>query len=272
VLTRSVRDTAAVLDAVAGNAPGDPYLAPAWRRPLRDTVAAPPAVARVGFTTALPGLGRAAHPDVVTAVYDTVALLAELGHHVDERAPAALDDFDVLAGPFGLTVCVAMARELDRWSERTGDPIGPDDVESGTWGLAEMGRTVTGPAWLELQELLQRQARALLSWWRTPDGESTTDVLVMPTIGRLSPEIGVLGGTEVDPATSFEILAEITAPLAPWNATGQPAISLPLHQSSDGLPVGVQLIADTGREDILVGLAAQLEQARPWADRRPPIR
>jgi amidase len=272
VLTRSVRDTAAVLDAVAGNAPGDPYLAPAWRRPLLDTVAAPPAVARVGFTTALPGLGRAAHPDVVTAVYDTVALLAELGHHVDERAPAALDDFDVLAGPFGLTVCVAMARELDRWSERTGDPIGPDDVESGTWGLAEMGRTVTGPAWLELQELLQRQARALLSWWRTPDGESTTDVLVMPTIGRLSPEIGVLGGTEVDPATSFEILAEITAPLAPWNATGQPAISLPLHQSSDGLPVGVQLIADTGREDILVGLAAQLEQARPWADRRPPIR
>lgn len=271
VLTRSVRDTAAVLDAVAGNAPGDPYLAPAWRRPLLDEVGADPGRLSIGFTTALPGLGRNAHPDCATAVRDTIALLADLGHRVADVAPAALDDFDLLGGPFGLTVCVATARELDRWSARTGDAIGADDVEPGTWGLAEMGRSVGGAAWLALQEDLQRQVRALTSWWRSPDGDPGFDLLVMPTIGRPPPEIGQVAGPEVDAAAGLEILAEITAPLAPWNTTGQPAISLPMHTSADGLPVGVQLIADTGREDVLVRVASQLEEARPWADRRPPM-
>jgi amidase len=274
VITRSVRDTAAVLDAVAGNAPGDPYLAPPLPRPLRDEVGADPGRLRIGFSTTLPGTGRDAHPECVHAVQSTAALLDELGHDVEAGAPGRLDDFDVTTGPLGLTVCVAIAREVERWSARTGDPIGSDDLEPSNAMLAEVGRTIDGATWLALQQELHRLARDLLAWWR-PGADPGTggpaaagfDLLVLPTIGILPPELG-RAGPDADPAEALEVLTEITAPLAPWNITGQPAVSLPLHWSAEGLPVGVQLVAATGREDVLVRVASQLEAARPWADRQ----
>jgi amidase len=275
VITRSVRDTAAALDAVAGNALGDPYLAPPLSRPLADEVGADPGRLRIGFSTTIPGTGRDGHAECVSAVRATAALLEELGHVVDAGAPARLDDFDVTTGPLGLTVCVAIAREVERWSLRTGDEIGSDDLEPSNAMLAEVGRTISGATWLALQEQLHLLARDLLSWW-APGADPATggpsdagfDLLVLPTIGILPPELGRAGGPDADPATALAVLTEITAPLAPWNITGQPAVSLPLHWSAEGLPVGVQLVAATGREDLLIRVAAQLESARPWAERQ----
>ena len=189
-------------------------------------------------------------------------LLEELGHRVEAGGPTALDD-DVNRGFFPVFAS-AVARDLDRWSERTGDPIGPTDVEPLNWATAEFGRSVTGPDYLAAVEQLQADSRRLAAWWKYHD------LLVTPTIGVLPPPLGVMA-----PAAPFEtslpVMAQITQFLMPWNITGQPAISLPLAVSASGLPIGVQLVAATGREDLLIRVAAQLERAAPWADRRPPV-
>jgi amidase len=262
VVTRSVRDTAAVLDAIAGSMPGDPYTAPAPVRPFASELGADPGVLSIAVRTgAIEGM-PAVDPEIVAAVDSVGRLLEELGHRVEGGGPTALDD-DVNRGFFPVFAS-AVARDLDRWSERTGDPIGPTDVEPPNWRTAEFGRAVSGPAYLEAVEQLQADSRRLAAWWKYHD------LLVTPTIGVLPPPLGVMapdGALE----QSLPLMAQITQFLMPWNITGQPAISLPLAVSASGLPIGVQLIAATGREDLLIRVASQLEQAAPWSDRLPPV-
>jgi amidase len=131
--------------------------------------------------------------------------------------------------------------------------------------MAERGRAVSGPEYVAAVEALQTAARRLAEWWA-----SGFDVLVTPTLGRPPVELGVCS-PDADPAMAFGAMGELGQFTTPWNATGQPAISLPLHRTADGLPVGVQLIAGYGREDLLLRVAAQLESVRPWADRRPAV-
>jgi amidase len=262
VVTRSVRDTAAVLDAIAGSMPGDPYTAPAPVRPFASELGADPGVLSIAVRTgAIEGM-PAVDPEIVAAVDSVGRLLEELGHRVEGGGPTALDD-DVNRGFFPVFAS-AVARDLDRWSERTGDPIGPTDVEPVNWATAEFGRTVTGPAYLEAVEQLQADSRRLAAWWKYHD------LLVTPTIGVLPPPLGVMS-PDVALEQSLPLMAQITQFLMPWNITGQPAISLPLAVSASGLPIGVQLIAATGREDLLIRVASQLEQAAPWSDRLPPV-
>lgn len=262
VVTRSVRDTAAVLDAIAGPMPGDPYTAPAPARPFLAEVGADPGARSIAVRTrAITGM-PAVDPEIVDAVEAVGRLLEQLGHRVEAGGPTALDD-DVDRGFFPV-FAAAVARDLDRWTERTGDPIGPTDVEPTNWTAAEIGRGVSGPDYLAAVERLQADSRRLAAWWKYHD------LLVTPTIGILPPELGVIG-PEVPVEQSLPVMAQITQFLMPWNITGQPAISLPLGVSSTGLPIGVQLVAATGREDLLIRVASQLEQAAPWADRRPPV-
>src|SRR5680860_191041 len=262
VLTRSVRDTAAVLDATAGPMPGDPYMAPPPARPFAVEVGADPGRLRIGLRTAAPSGLPATHPEYVAGAEHSARVLEALWHHVEVDGPAALDDGDT---SFLTILTVAIARELARWSAVTGDPIGADDVEPENWMLAELGRATTGTQYVEALEALQRRSRALAGWWA-----GGHDLLLTPTIGRPLPELGVIapGG---DPAVVMPILASIAQFLTPWNCTGQPAISLPLHSSEDGMPIGVQLVAPYGREDLLLRVASQLETASPWADRRAPL-
>jgi amidase len=262
VVTRSVRDTAAVLDAIAGPMPGDPYTAPAPARPWREEVGADPGSLSISVRTAAVGGMPAVDPEIVAAVDAAGRLLEQLGHRVDGDGPTALDD-DVNRGFFPV-FAAAVARDLDRWSERTGDPIGPDDVEPLNWTTAEIGRRVSGPDYLRAVEHLQADSRRLAAWWKYHD------LLVTPTIGILPPELGVIGPAAPG-EQSLPVMAQITQFLMPWNITGQPAISLPLAMSASGLPIGVQLVAATGREDLLIRVASQLEAAAPWADRRPPV-
>jgi amidase len=264
VLTRSVRDTAAVLDAVAGMAPGDPYTAPPPSRPWREEVGADPGRLRIGFRTARRGGAGESHPDYVAAVADTARLLESLGHHVEPDPVASLDQLG-LDDSFGVILAASIARDIERWSSRLGRRIDLDELEPFNALMARAGMSVTGPQYVAAVELAQSWSRGLASWW-----DASHDVLLLPTVPDPPPAIGELG-PGADLATLARLGGAMVTFTVPFNMTGQPAISLPLGWSADGLPVGIQLIAGYGREDQLIRLAAQLEEARPWAHLRPPV-
>jgi amidase len=264
VLTRSVRDVAGVLDAVAGPGTGDPYTAPAPSRPWRDELGVAPGRLRVGYRTRMRASdgGRDSHAECIAAVERTVSLLESLGHDVEPVALDALDEPG--AEQFGTVFCAAIARDIERWSERTGHVITDDELEPHTAMLAQVGRTITGVRYVAAIEGMQRWARRVSAWW------DDHDVLVLPT----SPEPPVPLGVLNDLAAA-ERLGQLVTFTVPFDVTGQPAISLPLHWSAPtaaapSLPIGVQLVAGYGREDVLVRVSAQLEAAAPWSDRHPP--
>lgn len=258
VVTRTVRDTAAVLDAVSDPMPGDLYVAPAPRRSYREEVGADPGRLRVGFVAKLP-MGELP-ADCVAASTGTAKLLESLGHRVEDSYPTALFEPELLQH-FGTVVAAWVASSLEEWGQRTGRPVTPESVEPMTWAHAEMGRGVNSGEYVDTLKWLAGFTRRMAGWWA-----SGFDLLVTPTLGAPPPRIGELAAASVEKILGFIPFTP------PFNVTGQPAVSLPLHWSSDGLPIGVQLIAAYGREDLLIRVAAQLEQAKPWVDRRPPIR
>jgi amidase len=265
VLTRSVRDTAAILDATAGAMPGDPHIAPPPVRPFRDEVGRAPGRLRIGLLRHAPGNALVVHPECVTAVDEAARVLASLGHDVEEAHPPALND-DEFSYNFGAVVTCWTARDLEYWGAQTGRQIGAADVEPYTWFLAEMGRALTASAYIAATLWLEAYTRRVVGWW-----EGGFDLLLTPTLAELPVPLGWLTSTREDPTRAFLRSTPLVIFTAPFNVTGQPAISLPLHWSAAGLPVGVQLVAAYAREDVLIRVASQLEQTRPWADRRPPI-
>jgi amidase len=265
VLTRSVRDTASILDAVAGPMIGDPYFLPLPARPFREEVECDPGRLRIGFMTSAPAGIVPVDPDCVAAVEDAARLLESLGHSVETAHPAALDE-PAFIGWFGTVVSTSTARDLDIWSAATGRAIGAADVEAYTWALAEMGRAVTGPRYIEAIDWLRSHTRRVADWWA-----NGFDLLLTPTLAVPPPPLGHMVPSADDPLQGLRRSTPIATFTAPFNATGQPAISLPLHWNAAGLPIGVQLIAAYAREDVLIRVAAQLEKARPWAGRRPSL-
>ncbi len=263
VLTRSVRDTAAVLDATAGPAPGDPYLAPPPTRPWAEEVGVDPGRLRIGFRTD-PGPGRTIDAACVSAVENTAKLLIELGHSVESVALEALDA-ETLGEGFGIITSAGLVRDLERWGERLGRPITESDIEPLNWAMAERGRAITANAYVAAVESVQSYARGVAAWW-----EEGFDILLTPTAAAQPAKIGELSPLG-DPQTVMSGMMACTTFTIPFNATGQPAMSLPLHLGDEGLPVGIQLVAGYGREDVLVRLASQLENARPWASSLPAI-
>ncbi|MFD9813336.1 amidase [Streptomyces sp. NPDC059080] len=265
VLTRSVRDTAAVLDATAGMAPGDPYTAPAPARPYRAEVGAGPGVLRIGFRTTPPGASAPAHADCVAAVEHTAHLLDALGHRVAPEPAPALDSpalFEALPNLFAAIV----TREVAYWSERIGERLEPGDLEPMNGALAEAGRSVTAAQWLAGLQTWQRWARGVAALW-----EDDVDVLLTPTVSTPPRPLGQLAPTAQEPMDLVAGVVEGIAFTMPFNLTGQPAVSLPLYRNAEGLPIGVQLVAAYGREDVLIRLASQLEEAAPWSGARPPF-
>ncbi|MFF9481595.1 amidase [Streptomyces sp. NPDC014733] len=265
VLTRSVRDTAAVLDATAGMATGDPYTAPAPARPYREEVGADPGVLRIGFRTAPPGATAPVHADCVAAVEHTARLLDGLGHRVAPEAAPALDSpglFEALPTLFA----AILAWEVAYWSQRIGAPLEPGDLEPMNAALAEAGRSVTAAQWLSGVQMWQRWGREVAALW-----ENDVDVLLTPTLATPPLPLGHLAPTAQEPMELVAGVAQGIAFTLPFNLTGQPAVSLPLYRNAEGLPIGVQLVAAYGREDVLLRLAAQLEAAAPWAGERPPF-
>jgi amidase len=264
VLTRSVRDTAAVLDATAGPGVGDPYTAPAPARPWQDEVGADPGRLRIGFRTLRRDGAGESHAECVAAVQAAARALEGLGRLVEPAALEALDH-PAMSESMPMVFSSVVARDVERWSARLGRPIADDELEPMNAVLAEMGRAITATQYLAAVEGLQSWTRGVAAWWEDHD------VLVTPVSPEPPPPLGLLAPDAKD---GFSLLIDTGAWVTftfPFNITGQPAISLPLHWTADGLPVGVQLVAAAGREDVLIRVASQLEQAVPWADQHPPV-
>lgn len=262
-VTRSVRDTAAVLDAISGYEAGDPYIAPPFARPLLDEVGADPGRLRVGVLDRSPNV--ASHPDCEAAVAVAAKLLESLGHDVDAAHPVALTD-PGFPDRFVTTVAAATAHDLRLLEGILGRPLADGDLEPDNVFYGELGKSVSATDYLLTLTAQQAWCREVLSWWHPSDGSVGHDLLLTPVIATPPPPIGYLSGPEGG-ARVIELL-QFTAQ---FNVTGQPAISLPLYWTAGGLPVGVQLVAGFGREDVLVRVAAQLEAAQPWVSRRPPV-
>ena len=261
VVTRTVRDTAGLLDATHGPGVGDTVIAPAPVRPYVDEVGAPTGALRIGLLTQL--RRSSVHPECQEAASRAAALLTDLGHHVDESEPAALQD-ESLVGAFG-ALWAAQTRAgvltVERW---LGRPVGPDDVEPLTWALAERAKALSADEYVAALAAISSYRRAVHQWWA--DG---WDLLLTPTLGDLPPELGEMAQDADNPYAPFVRAGQLAVFTPAFNTTGQPAISLPTHWSPAGLPVGVQLVAAYGREDVLLRVAAQLEEALDWAQRRP---
>ena len=262
-VTRTVRDTAAVLDAISGHEPGDPYTAPPFARPLVDEVGADPGRLRIGVLDRSPDVPS--HPDCEAAVAVAAKLLASLGHHVDDSAPAAISD-PGFPDRFVTVVAANAAHDLSVLVGILGRPLAEGDLEPDNVLYGELGRSVSAVDYLRTLTAQQLWCREMLSWWHPADGSVGHDLLLTPVIATPPPPIGYLSG----PQGGMRV-RELLQFTAQFNVTGQPAISLPLYWTADGLPVGVQLVAAYGREDLLVRIAAQLEAAQPWVSRRPPV-
>ena len=163
---------------------------------------------------------------------------------------------------------------IDDWAAKAGRPIGEDDVEPLTWALTTMGRGVSGPRFMATAVHAFEEAAVAARWWRPDPADGTTDgfdLLLTPTVAEPPPPHGTFAGGREAPLAGFIRAGTFVPFTTQSNISGQPAISLPLHTTADGLPMGVQLVAAFGREDVLIRVAAQLEAAAPWIDRRPPV-
>jgi amidase len=260
-VTRSVRDTAGVLDAICGPMAGDPYSAPPFERPLCEELSRAPGRLRIGLLSRRPGEGPQLHPECVAAVEGVARLLASLGHAIE----ISLDDSQTTACFFDV-FNVNTVYELDQIAERIGREIREEDLEPLTWASAELGREVSSSRYVTAVGRMHAWTRRVASWW-----ESGFDLLLTPTIAEPPPRLGELAGTQPDPVQAWRRNGEVAAFTPLFNVTGQPAISLPLHWSAEGLPVGVQLVAASGREDLLIRIAAQLEHGQTWSERRPVV-
>lgn len=264
-LTRTVLDTATAMDAMARYWPGDPYYAPPFERPLAEEIGRDPGPLRIGFTTKAPAAMAETQPDCSAAVQDAAQLLESLGHAIDESAPGALYEVDVTEWVINL-VGANLSQELDHWERRTGKPLDLNQLELGTRVFAEMGTTVIARDYLNAVEAVHTLSRATAQWW--DDGY---DLLLTPTIPEPPPVLGQFKATDENPLQAMLRSGSIVPFVAPFNLTGQPGISLPLYWNAEGLPIGVQLVAAYGKEDVLIRIASQLEEARPWKGKRPPV-
>jgi amidase len=266
VLVRSVRDAAAALDVLGGYVPGDPYTAPALARSLREEIRDAPPKLRIGFMDRAPSFHVGLDAECVSAVRNAAKLLESLGHKVEQSQPAILDD-DRLGKHIGVLVASSEALTAVDAEKILGRAVVAEDFDPWTWFLIQRGRKASGIDVLLAREWINEFTRSTAQWWT-----EGFDILVTATLATPAPPIGIFKlGPNEHPAEIGRRQANISPFTIPWNVAGNPAISLPLHMTKDGMPVGVQFVAAYGREDLLLRLAAQIEQAAPWANRLPPI-
>ncbi|MEE9556003.1 MAG: amidase [Candidatus Adiutricales bacterium] len=264
--TRTVRDAACLLDCVQGPMPGDPYTAAPPKRPYSEDVGRDPGNLRIGIIKEVTGMDIKA--PCRSAVESTAEVLADLGHTVEESWPKILfsAEFQNIQTSMIHIVTSSQAQLITKFSQAIGREIGPEDMDSDNWAVTEIGRGVTATQYLDAVETLHLFHRKMAGWW-----DEGFDLLVTPTIPEPPPLIGELGPDAKEPLKGFMRSAMLTPFTAPFNITGQPAVSLPLCQTDDGLPIGIQMVAAFDREDLLFQIASQMETAMPWNNRKPQI-
>ena len=262
-VTRSVRDSAALLDATAGPEIGDPYYAPPQERPYVEELTTPPGRLRIAFTPRA-ATGTPLHDDCIAAVKDAAALCQELGHDVEEAAPPPINT-EMLEEAFLTIWAAGVPWGIDGIGRLTGRQPSPDKFEPLTWALYEQGKQTMAGDYLIAVSTIQQMCRTVAH------SSQRYDLWLTPTLGAPPPRLGHFDATPNDPRAGLEKAIEFV-PFTPLqNATGQPAMSVPLYWNAEGLPIGVHFAARFGDEATLFRLAAQLEEARPWANKRPPV-
>jgi amidase len=261
-VTRTVRDAAGILDAISTWQAGEPYYPPPLPGPLAAEVGADPGRLRIGFVDRPGAEGYLDDPECRAAVASAARLLEGLGHHVDEGGPAAMFEQEFVAS-FVTIIAADTEATFQVFEMLLGRPIGDDEIEPRNVGYRTAGKALDAVSYLRSREWIGMWCRRMASWW------TDHDLLLTPTVGAPPPELGWF--TAAGPEGEGARVVSFIPYTAQFNMTGQPAVTLPLHWTPGGLPVGVQLVAPYGREDMLVRVASQLEQAEPWADRHPPV-
>jgi amidase len=253
VLTRSVRDSAVVLDATSGPAPGDPYFAPPVARPFAHEVGADPGVLRIAYSR-VSAEGTPLHPDCLAAVDATVELLDSLGHRVTE---AAFTPIDAATGrAIGTLLNGATAWILAYWVRRLGREPQPGELEPATLAMARAGASVSASDWLLARDDINAYSRRAAAWF------DNYDLFLCPTVTTPPPTLADIKANPGEMIRNAGIIA---------NITGNPAMSVPLFWNADGLPIGSHFLAPFGDEATLLRLASQLEAAQPWAGKWPAV-
>jgi Asp-tRNA(Asn)/Glu-tRNA(Gln) amidotransferase A subunit family amidase len=260
-LTRSVRDSAALLDATHGASPGDPYCAPAVSEPYLQALQRPPGRLRIALQRA-PISGSPVDADCLAAVDDAARLLESLGHHVEPAQPPG--DAALLGQAVWALVATGVAGTLLRRAAVLGRALREDDVEPITWRAVLHARTLSALDHAQALAAVHAQGRAMAGF------HTRFDILLSPTLGQVPPPLGPQRMDNPDAAEYGAALQRFSPFTAQQNISGQPSMTLPLHWMQDGLPVGVMCSAAFGREDLLLQLARQVEQARPWFGRTAP--
>jgi amidase len=263
VVSRSVRDTAAALDAVAGYMPGDPYCATPEPDSYLDGIRRKPKKLRIAFSTRKLD-GQPLHPDCVAAVKRAAKLCADLGHEVEEAMPDL--DQSVFIPMFMVLWGANLASGIDTIASLTGQTPKPEMFEGLTWGLYEAGKSVSASQYLMTRDKMNLAARAAARF------HETYDFWLSATLGEPPVKLGTFDMEERDPQKSFAPLIDYVPFTAMQNVTGEPAINVPLTWNKEGLPIGVQFVGRFGDELGLLKLAAQLENAAPWASQYSKIK
>jgi amidase len=264
VVTRTVRDCAALLDVTAGPEPGDPVVAPAIDGSFAAQVGADPGRLRIGLLTQIPGREDRTDPECVAVAERAGALLESLGHVVEPTDGGFLHQEGLMAG-FGTVWAVTTATALHSWGEWVGRPVTADDVEPITWTMAQRGRAIDAVTYGTTLTDLQTSCRRIAAWW------TDHDLLLTPALGEPPVPLGSFAPVDGDVFRGYARAGRFTPFTGFANMTGQPGIALPLGATAGGVPLGFQLVAAYGREDLLLRVAAQFEQAHPWSHRRPPV-
>jgi amidase len=262
VVSRSVRDTAAVLDVTAGNEMGDPYWAPPQATSYLQESQTAPGKLRIAFATKSI-FGASFDPECVAAIQGTAKLLESLGHHVEEASPAVASE--QLAAAFTPIWAAGVAMLIDGTAMMTGRTPAESDFQGLTWGFYQLGKQISASQYLMCWFQLQTMARQVAQF------HEQHDVWLTTTLGAPTVRNGMLDMQEKDISKAMGPLLNYLPVTAIQNATGQPAISLPLAMSKAGLPIGLHFAGRFGDEATLLRLAGQLEKASPWAGRHPAI-
>ncbi|MDV3126380.1 amidase [Mycobacterium sp. 21AC1] len=262
VLTRTVRDSAVLLDAVTGSAGGDPYTAPVPHQPFLQSLTQSPQPQRVLLSTSSPFPCDRVDTEVVTAVESAGRMLESLGHHIDSAANDPMIEPDAVADAIAVLHTVSNVQLHAFATGQLGREPREDEFEPSTWVMVREGFATTGLAYADAINTVHAQTR------RFAAAMADHDVLLVPTLLTTPPPYGLLNQPRGTTRAFFDVEFATTGWTSLANVTGWAAISLPLGMTSDGLPIGVQLMAPD--EAVLLGLAGQLEQAAPWTGRRPP--
>jgi amidase len=260
-LTRSVRDSAALLDATRGPAPGDPYAAPPVVRPYLDEVGADPGRLRIALQLA-PLSGSPVDAECTAAALAAAALLEGQGHVVEQAQPPG--SAEELGGAAWTLVAAGVAATLQRRTKALGRTLAEHDVEAVTWRAVQHARTLSAVDHVNALLAIHTHGRRMATF------HERHDIVLSPTLGQVPVPLGPQRMSNTDAEAYAAALLRFTPFTNLFNMSGEPSMSVPLHWTPDGLPVGVMFSAAFGREDLLFRLAARLEQARPWFRRLPP--